>query len=320
MRKDKWYDYFQFTRKERTGIFFLLLLVLMFCYFPALFPVVFPVTPEFRNLENDSIYNELLVKTGPLASNNHRGGENLQNTIPQKGEKRELFVFDPNSVSENDWQALGVSDRTIKTIKNYLEKGGRFKVPSDIKKIYGLSPSLANKLMAYISIAKAGPKEEKFPDTTRFNSRYHTSKEVEKKSFGPIDINEADSLEWLSLKGIGPALTHRILKFRDKLGGFHSIAQVAEVYGLADSTFLLLQPFLSCRSNNVRKILINAATLEELEKHPYISRKLAKVVIAYRDQHGPFRSKEELENILITEPGQLMKLIPYVSVEEKRNY
>jgi competence ComEA-like helix-hairpin-helix protein len=107
----------------------------------------------------------------------------------------------------------------------------------------------------------------------------------------------------------------RIVNFREKLGGFYSVDQLAETYGLPDSTYQLIRPRLICRNAVVRKININDASVEELKNHPYIKWNLANVIMQYRKQHGPFKSIEQLEQLLLVTKEQLVKLLPYLSVE-----
>ncbi|MEK7256097.1 MAG: helix-hairpin-helix domain-containing protein, partial [Bacteroidota bacterium] len=117
------------------------------------------------------------------------------------------------------------------------------------------------------------------------------------------------------LKGIGTFYAKRIVNFREKLGGFYSIQQVGETFGLPDSTFQKIQPLLQA-SPVFRKIKVNAATLEELKSHPYFSNFQATVLFNYRQQHGNFTNLESLKKIAAAfKDSDWERLEPYLSFE-----
>lgn len=320
MRKDEWKEFFHFTRRETTGIMSLLFLVILIFCLPSLLNHFLPPLPEIRSLENDRIVRELQ----DMRQENAHSGNERSDAVNYSSEKEEerfaalkLFTFDPNTIDDEGWLSLGLSKRTVKTIRNYQSKGGKFRKPDDIKRVYGIAPSLAEKLLPYVSIAandKFG-KNKYDSGSFVFKKFDKPAREIKGMALASFEINAADSLEWLALDGIGPALTHRILKFRQKLGGFYTITQVAEVYGLPDSTFQLIKPILKCIPEGINKVSINSATETELEQHPYIRKKLAKVLIAYRTQHGPFRNISDLGKIQLIDSDLLAKLVPYISVE-----
>jgi competence ComEA-like helix-hairpin-helix protein len=128
-----------------------------------------------------------------------------------------------------------------------------------------------------------------------------------------IDINTADTSAFIELPGIGSKLASRIVLFREKLGGFYSVQQIAEVYGLKDSVYQKIFPYLKCDAQTVKKLRINAAGKDELKQHPYIRWQIAEALIAYRDQHGGFDSLNDLAKINIIDSVVLTKMIPYLS-------
>lgn len=129
-----------------------------------------------------------------------------------------------------------------------------------------------------------------------------------------VDINAADTLLWEQLPGIGPVLARRIVYFRERLGGFHTIAQVRETYGLADSVFNKIQPLLRLGDVSLRKIDLNETDEKSLADHPYINTKLARVIIRYRSSHGPFRQVEGLKGIALVDDAIYRKLEKYLVV------
>lgn len=132
-----------------------------------------------------------------------------------------------------------------------------------------------------------------------------------------LDLNLADSADLEGLPGIGEKLSSRIVRYRDRLGGFVQMQQLEEVYGLHDSTLALIMPFLRIDPDFVpQKLYINRVDLDALGRHPYAGYALAKKLLAYRKQHGKFASVDMLINAVMGDAGKIEKLIPYCSFED----
>ncbi|MEO7045836.1 MAG: helix-hairpin-helix domain-containing protein, partial [Ferruginibacter sp.] len=127
--------------------------------------------------------------------------------------------------------------------------------------------------------------------------------------------NEADSTAYIDLPGIGPSFARRIINFRNRLGGFYSIDQVAETFGLPDSTFQKIKPYLQLSNEPVKKININTASMEELKAHPYIRWQLANLIIQYKTQHGPYKKIDDIKKIMVVDEDTFNKVAPYLAVE-----
>lgn len=128
-----------------------------------------------------------------------------------------------------------------------------------------------------------------------------------------IDINTADTTAFIDLPGIGSKLASRIISFREKLGGFYTVNQIGEVYGLKDSVYLRILPYLKCNAATIKKLHINIAGKDELKKHPYIRWQIAEALISYRQQHGNFDSLTDLAKVNLIDSVVLTKMIPYLS-------
>lgn len=226
--------------------------------------------------------------------------------------KGELFPFDPNTLNNEGWKRLGVRDKTIATIQNYLSKGGHFRQPDDIKRIYGLYPNEAARLLPYVRITatSATPSSDLYPKTERMTPVAY--KPVPPKS---IDINTADTTAFISLPGISSKLAGRIVGFREKLGGFYSIDQIGETYGLQDSVFQKIKPRLTVTTSALRKININTADANVLKTNPYIRWNIANAIFQYRQQHGNYTSLNDLKNIALINEELFNKLQPYLIIE-----
>jgi competence ComEA-like helix-hairpin-helix protein len=146
------------------------------------------------------------------------------------------------------------------------------------------------------------------------DSRPYAEKRYFRKQLSPVDINLADTTAFIALPGIGSKLAERIIKFREKLGGFYSIEQIGEVYGLADPVFQKIKPLLLTGAFLVKKININTASLDELKAHPYIRFTIAKSIIAYREQHGVYSTMEDLKKLVLMTEDIYAKVSPYLEL------
>ena len=309
-------DYFSFSKRERTGAITLIILIVIIYLLPAFFP-----TP--KALLDPKTVAEIREQMAALRKNYSDSSESVSgNTMneyyvsdyePSNEErpKKLLFYFDPNTLSAEGWKKLGINDRTIQTIGKYISRGGQFRKSEDIKKIYGLRKGDYEQLLPFVRI-KNNEEEKKQHDTIHAKPPVYNKTGVH--SFAIIDINAADTSVLIALPGIGTRLANRILTFREKLGGFYSVDQIKETFGLPDSTFQRIKPFLKCDDSHIRQVNINSADAETLKHHPYIKWNIANAIVSYRQQHGDYTSLEELLKIDIISPETLQKLIPYLKV------
>lgn len=219
------------------------------------------------------------------------------------------FPFDPNSATIEEWKKLGIREKTALTIQKYISKGGHFYKPEDLKKIWGIREADAVRLIPYVQIRSA---ENRYQRKDSFISRKTFL--YPPKILSSVEINSADTAAFISLPGIGAAFARRICNFRQRLGGFYSVNQVAETFGLPDSTFQKIKTRLVLNNISITKLNINTQTIEQLKMHPYIRFNLAKAIVNYRELHGPFQNVAGVKNIMIITDSIYLKLSPYLTV------
>jgi len=129
-----------------------------------------------------------------------------------------------------------------------------------------------------------------------------------------IELNTADTIELRSLPSIGPWLARKIVEYRDRLGGYFHAEQLLEVYRLTPGKLDTISSFLVIDTEVVKRIDINSIRLEELLKHPYLSRSQAKALLAYREKHGAFGTVEDLKKCLLIDEKTFEKVRDYVEV------
>ena len=306
-------DYFNFTKKERSGIIWLILIVI-FISLGSFFHSHFTKKSSFDSAEFK--HEIALLKEDSSSGNGYKSFDNEYDndySPPDKDRiaiKTETFFFDPNTISEAEWMRLGIREKTAKTILKYVSKGGKFYKPEDLQKIWGLRKSDVERLLPYVRIKKAEKEYEEYPKREYAKNSFTTFRSISK-----VEINEADTSAFIALPGIGSKLSQRIIAFREKLGGFYSVDQVGETYFLADSTFQKIKPYLFLKNNSVHRININTAGVDEMKAHPYIKYNLANAIVEYRKQHGNYQSVEAIKKIMMVTDEIYKKVAPYLSIE-----
>lgn len=315
-------DYFTFTRGNRIAILAILAVMLLILFLPDFLSkdaISSPSTIDttwvagMKRIEQRETDHSISYSNyNDNNSSNYQYDRKAYNYYGKS--KGALFEFDPNTLSEEDWKRLGLRDKTIGTIQNFLSKGGKFRKPEDLSRIYGLFPNEYERIAPYIRIQPT--------DRSNFSIANPDKKEQEnqssisdKKRYSNVDINSVDANELMLLPGIGPSLSTRITNFRDKLGGFYSIDQIGETFGLPDSTFQKIKQYLKLENSGIRTININTVTIEALKAHPYLKWSIANAIIAYRNEHGSFSKVEDLKKIMIVTDELFNKISPYLSVQ-----
>ena len=303
-------DYFTFSKKDRNAALVLMILIIIVFFLPYFFSKPKSIIKE--NVQLTKQVEEILDKK-QTQTNSQNQSENFQPYQPTKSvfynsNKTILFNFDPNTISKEDWLKLGVKEKTVNTIQKLLAKGFQFRKPEDIKKVFGISPQKAAELIPYIQI-----KQNFVSDFKNTNEQKTIVKLPYTKTIVKFDINNSDTSDWIQLNGIGSKLAKRIITFREKLGGFISINQVAETYGLPDTTFQKIKEYLLLNNSHVQKININQTTVDELKNHPYIKWNVANAIIQFKNQHGNYTSVNDLKKIRIISDSIFQKISPYLS-------
>lgn len=306
-------DYLAFSKTERNGIIILIIILLLLLIVPYFLPyIISNEKVDFAPFKNEiEKFNQSVISQDSIGHEAIAG-----NFIPEKTEmyKENLFFFDPNYATADEWRRFGVREKTIYTIQNYISKGGKFYKKEDLKKVYGFSQKDYLRLENYIAI----PEKNKFKllnpkAETNFKSKFKNLKNDDENL--QIEINTADSIEWMKLKGIGEKLSSRVIKYRNALGGFTDIKQVEEVWGIDSVLFQQIEPHLTVENTAIKKININSSGLEELKKHPYLSVPIASQIVNFRQQHGNYRSLEDLKKLYLMNEKLFEKIKPYLSVE-----
>lgn len=307
-------NYFAFSRVQTNGFLVLVPLMIIILFLPGIYVKVF--SKEYNPYEEDvrimdslmAVWNEVVVmeaeKREPV------------NDIPV-----ELRSFDPNHAKIAELQSLGVPAFLARRIDNYRNKGGQFRIKSDLARIYDFPDSLFNQLEPHIELPDRVEKKKVVPDKPGRRSdsvvrRSWKTDKMAKKTVVKlwIDLSQADTTELMKLRGIGPSFSRRIVKYRSLLGGFVAKEQLKEVYGLSDSLYMAIQDQVYVGlADSLATVNLNVADYSTLRKHPYISYKVAREIVKSRSKIGKFRSPWDLLVVQGLDSAGISRLSPYIT-------
>jgi competence protein ComEA len=308
-------DFFSVGRQEARGLIFLHFLLIAIILAPIIIksrlkPAHFVSSEDLELLE---AYSAKLMNSEQTV---------IQSSASLQGPFDPVrFTFDPNSLDVDKFIELGLPPWLAARIIKYRQSGGQFRQSDDLLKIYGFPNDLYEELKPYIHISSV---------TGTRNQNQNLSKPITeikepKINTAPAenifrDINSLDSLELRAVNGIGPVLSGRIVRYREALGGFISEEQLNEVYGLQEDVLNNLLQYAGLTPNfEPKRIPINTIDELRLAKHPYLNRSTARIIINYRNQHGPFHSAADLKGIRILSDSLILRITPYLSFEINEN-
>jgi competence ComEA-like helix-hairpin-helix protein len=279
-------NYLSVTKKEWNGMVVLIILIALILAAPYAYQTIRKDnTINFKEFDKAAAMLSKADSTSTAAN----GPESSRSSL-----KAALFAFNPNNLPEAEWEKLGLSADQVKVIKNYEAKGGRFYAKTDVKKIYAITDADYKRLEPYINLPATGN---------------YTKKAAPGEI---IEINGADSAKLTMIRGVGPSFARRIIRYRDRLGGFYRKEQLKEVFGIDDSKYAEIKNGIAVNGSHITRLDINKATFDQLRRFPYLSFKQINAIVEYHNQHGDYESIADMKNIAILDDGILRKIGPYL--------
>ncbi|MEO8238755.1 MAG: helix-hairpin-helix domain-containing protein [Flavobacterium sp.] len=269
--------YFKFTNQQRKGIFLFLLLIigLQFFYFFSDF------SQAEKNFSEKQEWLALQTEIDSLKAAGYK-------------EKRKIYLFNPNFISDYKGYKLGMSLTEIDRLLAFRKDNKYVNSAEEFQKVTKVSDSLLNRISPYF----------KFPDWVSKKNVSTSSKQYEQKSFPKkekivvMDINQATQEDLMKVYGIGEGLSLRILKQKESLEAFVSMEQMNDVWGLTPEVVAKLKSHFGVLSfPKIKKILINDMSLKDLARFSYFRYALAKQIVTYRSMNGNIKNIEDLIKI-----------------------
>ncbi len=290
-------EFFTYTKKQRNGLLVLAaltILIQLFLYFD-----------DYLIKLPKSDFTEFEVAVRQMTT--HDSIASIESEIS-------FFPFDPNTVSKEEMAELGLSDRQISTINNYRNKGGKFRKPEDLERIYGIDSTWYAQAEPFISIASAEKRYEK--------------KERFALNLKPFDINKISKPELVKM-GLREWQAKRILAYREKVKPYRQPADLYKVYGMDSTLVDQLIPFIKIDSADIatkpkpveRKLAIieiNGADSLSLLNLPGIGPAYGKRIKQYRDKLGGFYKKEQLLEVYGMDEERLKQFEAWITIDKTK--
>ncbi|WP_266204107.1 ComEA family DNA-binding protein [Pontibacter kalidii] len=304
--------YFGFSQREVNAFLVLLTLLVLLSVAPFLFSGILSPQPEFSAALDRQLLDSLAAQL-----DERQPERAARYSVPTVA----LQPLNPNQLTVEEWQAFGLPKYLAQRILNYRSKVGDLTYKAELGRIYGIPDSVFQRLYPYIELPEERPSKYKRSESIAGSSsrptpnpNWNTGKR-ERFIFAPFNINTADTTQLKQIRGIGSKLSARIVNFRNGLGGFHSMEQLREVFGLQPEVVDSLHKYTFVpKANTVQQLSINTASAEELRAHPYISANVARAIVAYREQHGGYEQVEDVRQVKLVTADLFGKLQPYLTL------
>lgn len=270
-------SYFKFSQGQRLGIFllFAIIIVAQLAYFFT----------DFCSVSNDSPEKEKWLS---LQSEIDSMKQDKLNYVPK------IYPFNPNFITDYKGYKLGMSVPEIDRLLAFRKQNKYVNSPEEFQAVTKVSDSLLNAISPYFKFPEWVKNKKEFKEYKKFSSTPF----VQKEKLVIIDINKATQEDLIKIYGIGEAISLRILKFKESLGGFVSMEQMNDVWGLSPEVVGNLNShFKVLTVPNVKKIDINNASIKELSQFPYFNYQLAKQIVTFRSMNGDFKNIDDLTKI-----------------------
>jgi len=282
------------SNRKARGVFVLLIIIIMVVLMPRL-------------LQDLSSNEPLLVTFKEIDSGISEIEKKKYLSVPYYKKKSIKYKspptkFDPNKYQEHEWIALGLSPKQAKVVLSFAKRG--IKNNDELKQIFVID----DRLFQLIKDSTI------YPVYTLKQGVDNKNIYSQKKQ--PIELNKATEEQLVALPMIGDFLAKKIIERRQQLGGYHSLEQLLEIKFLDVSKLDVIRPFLTIDFNEVKLININTCTVEDLQKHPYISWNVANSIIKMRVYLKKYTNFDQLLESRLISIELLEKITPYLTLED----
>ena len=270
-------SYFKFSSEQRLGVFvlFAIIISVQLAYFFT----------DFSSVSNDSPEKEKWLS---LQSQIDSLKQEKLDYVPK------MYPFNPNFISDYKGYKLGMSVSEIDRLLAFRKQNKYVNSPEEFQAVTKVSDSLLNAISPYF----------KFPDWVKNKKEFREYKKYPNAAFAKkekiviIDINQATQEDLIKIYGIGEAISLRILKFKENLGGFVSMEQMKDVWGLSPEVIENLNSHFKVSAlPDVKKVDINNASIKELSQFPYFNYQIARQIVTFRSMNGDFKNVDDLTKI-----------------------
>ena len=289
----KYEDPFVISKRSKRGLLVLILASLGLIFFPRVYMF-------FQKEEALVINSEQIAEF----ERTHKKFEkrNYSNYYSKKKKyKAPASKFNPNTYTLSDWMNLGLSEKQSVVVLKFTARG--IYTEEDLKRIFVI-PDILFELIRDSVI---------YPERLQ-NTRNQESFKKQVKQITLINLNTADTTEFMKIYGIGGFYAKQIIRYREKLGGYFTKEQLLEVWKMTPETYDKIKDHVFISEKDVKRININSVTIEELKVHPYLKWNQANSIVKMRMQRNGFKNIEELKESVLIDTETYEKLFPYLSL------
>ena len=289
----KYEDPFVISKRSKRGLLVLILASLGLIFFPRVYMF-------FQKEEAFVINSEQIAEF----ERTHKKFEkrNYSNYYSKKKKyKAPDSKFNPNTYTLSDWINLGLSEKQSVVILKFTARG--IYTEEDLKRIFVIPDVLFELIrdsVVYPERFQNSPNQESF--------------KKQAKQITLINLNTADTTEFMKIYGIGAFYAKQIIRYREKLGGFFKKEQLLEVWKMTPEAYDKIKDHVFISEKDVKRININSVTIEELKVHPYLKWNQANSIIKMRIQRNGFKNIEEIKESVLIDSETYEKLFPYLSL------
>lgn len=264
------------TRSEYAGAFFMLIIAILL----ALIPSILGLKRQDAIIYHTDSAQRAAIMARHLATTD---------SFFRRKKTRPIHL---RRLKPEDLEQMGLNSEEANRVYEKIKMGHRYGSLAELSRETGIDTTILKNSIAQPSFTKGKTKQQSM-----------------------VELNSCDTTDLISLPGIGSKTASRIIRFRDALGGFYQKEQILETRFTDSITLKKLLSSFQVNPGLVRKIPVQTANLELLKKHPYLNEKQARVIIAFRDQHGKL-SEKHLREIKIISARELSKILPYLDFNE----
>ena len=273
-------SHFQFSKQQRSGIFLLLLIILFVQgFYHLVLPKLLDTDHDFAS--NDANVSALIKQIDSLKA------------IQLEKRKPKIYPFNPNFITDYKGYTLGLSIQEIDRLLAFRKQDKWINSVKQFQEITMVSDSVLDKISPYFKFPDwvTNPK----PKQTNFKTGYSKTVKTEAQK---LDLNSATAIQLQKVYGVGPSYSERIIKFRNKINGFHSFIELQQVYGLTPEVIQNIKADFTIKTPRaITKIALNTATKEQLVTIKYIDYEIAHNIIEERTLRDGFKSIDELTKV-----------------------
>lgn len=289
----KYEDPFVISKRSKRGLLVLILASLGLIFFPRVYMF-------FQKEEAFVINSEQIAEFERTQKKFEK--RNYSNYYSKKKKyKAPDSRFNPNTYSLSDWKNLGLSEKQSLVVLKFTSRG--IYSEQDLKRIFVI-PDILFELIRDSVI---------YPERFQ-NSPNQESLKKQAKQITLINLNTADTTEFMKIYGVGAFYAKQIIRFREKLGGFFKKEQLLEVWKMTPEAYEKIKDHVFISEKDVKRININSVTIEELKVHPYLKWNQANSIVKMRIQRNGFKNIEELKESVLIDSETYEKLFPYLSL------